>query len=145
MKEPVMKTKYAVILIGLFTLALAVGVFAQDPPKKYTFSELCENLTLTKKTSLYVKTYWEKVRGQEVTWTGIVKNVKGGRGKATIYVANKAKPTYRGYNIILTTYDIEGAGTLEIGQRIQFQGMLNNYKGRKGSPVLIYLNDVSLL
>ena len=140
-----MKKYIAIFIVLCLILVSANALQAQGTGKGYTFSELCENLTLTTQTSLYVKTYWTKVQGEQVTWTGIVKNVKGGRGKAVIYVANKAKPTYRGYNIILTTFDMERAGTLGIGQRINFRGTVSNYKGRKGSPVIIYLNEVEIL
>jgi len=140
-----MKKRSVIFLTAFLALAFVTVIQAQDPPKVTKFSELCENLSLSTKTALFVKNYWAKVKGELVTWTGIVKNVKGGRGKAVIYAANRAKPTYRGYNMVLTTFDMEGAGNLEIGKRINFRGILYNYKGRKGSPVIVYLNEVEIL
>lgn len=82
--------------------------------------------------------------GQEVTWTGKVVNVVGGKAKADIYVANKDRTIYKGYNVVLETYDLQGASKLDIGKNIKFKGVLSDYKGRKGRPIVIYLNSGEL-
>ena len=107
-----------------------------------TFTEVVDNLDLTKKTSLYVEQYWLEIKGKEVAWSGEVKSVKGGRGKAELLVANKSRSTYKGFNLVLVTHDIETASKLEIGQPIRFTGSLYKYKGRKGNPIILYLNEV---
>lgn len=122
-------------------LILASIAFAAN---QLSFKEVADNLNLTKKTSLYVKTYWQEIMGQEVYWIGKVVNVKGGKGKADIFIADKDKPLYKGYNIVLETFDLEGAGKLEIGQSLKFKGLLSDYKGKQGHPVIIYLNQVEL-
>ncbi len=108
------------------------------------FSDIVDNLDYTKKTSLFAKNYWNNIAGQEVTWNGVVKNVKGNKRSARIFVANDERPTYKGFNIVLYTKDVDMAGTLEIGQRIEFNGLLDNYKSKKGGSSVIYLKDVIL-
>jgi hypothetical protein len=131
------------IIISLAVILIVVPiVFAQG--RSPGFTEVVDNLNLSKKTSLAVKTYWLELKGQEVSWSGNVVNVKGGRGKAEIYVANKQRSSYKGYNIILETYDVEGAAKLDIGRSIKFKGLVNDYKGKQGHPVVIYLNQVEL-
>lgn len=108
------------------------------------FGEVVDMLDQTKNTSLAVKTNWQELKGQEVNWSGKVVNVKGGRGRAEILSANKGRPTYKGYNLVLETYDMTGAGDLKIGQTIKFKGIINDFKGKRGNPIIIYLNYVEL-
>ncbi len=107
-----------------------------------TFTEVVDSLDLTAKTPLYVEQYWLEVKGKEVAWSGVVKNVKGGRGKAEIQAANESRRTYKGFNLVLVTPDVARASKLEIGQPIRFTGSLYKYKGRKGNPIILYLNEV---
>jgi hypothetical protein len=120
----------------------ATGVMAGKGPG---FGELADHLNLSKRTSLHVKTYWDKMKGQTVTWTAKVHDVTGGRGKAKILAINSSRRAYRGYNLVLITYDVETAADLMIGDKIRFRGELYKYKGRKGSPVIIYLNNVEFV
>jgi hypothetical protein len=120
-------------------LILASVAFAAN---QLSFSEVADNLNASKKTALYIKTYWQEITGQEVYWIGKVADVKGGKGKADVFVADNGKPLYKGYNIVLETFDMERAGKLEIGQTIKFKGILSDYKAKKGNPVIVYLNQV---
>lgn len=143
MKEIIMRfirLTFIVFILSLISMSL---LLAQEtkPKKSITFGEVVDNLDLTQKTSMYVKEYWLKIKGQKVNWTGEVVNVKGGRNKVEVYVANKDRRTYKGYNIILIGYDKETASTFEIGQKIRFSGYLHNYKTKKGNPVVISLNE----
>ncbi len=132
------------VMLTVTTLLVFAGlVLAQTQP--FSFTQVVDKLDLSKKTSLAAKNFWTKVVGTEVTWSGKVENVKGGRGKAQILVGNDARRLYKGYNIVLTTFDIDGAASLEIGQKIRFKGYLNKYKSRRGRAVIIYLTDVQLL
>jgi len=119
-------------------LILASTAFAAN---QLSFSDVADNLNAAKKTDLYVKTYWQEITGQEVYWIGKVVNVKGGKGKADVFIADKDKPLYKGYNIVIETFDMEGAGKLEIGQTLKFKGVLNNYKAKRGNPVIVYLTQ----
>ncbi len=134
--------KHKIVL--LLTLLLLAGL-ALAQTQRYSFTQVVDKLDLSKKTSLAAKNFWGKVVGTEVTWSGKVDNVKGGRGKAQILVGNDARRLYKGYNIVLTTFDVDAAANLEIGQKIRFSGYLNKYKSRKGRAVIIYLTDVKLL
>lgn len=127
-------------LLVAAVLIIASITFAQS--NSLSFTEVADNLNLTKKTSLYVKTYWQGIMGQEVYWIGKVVNVKGGKGKAVVYIADNNRTLYKGYNIVLETFDMESAAQLEIGQTAKFKGLLSDYKGKKGNPVIVYLNQV---
>lgn len=59
-----------------------------------------------------------------------------------VYIVDKSRSLYKGYNIILTTYDVKAAGKLELGQSVKFKGLLNKYKGKKGRPIIVYLDQV---
>ena len=128
--------------ISFSLAAVLILVSIAFAANQLSFSEVADNLNLTKKTSLYVKTYWQEITGQEVYWIGKVVDVKGGKGKADVYIADKDKSLYKGYNIVLETFDMEGAGKLEIGQTLKFRGLLSNYKRKQGHPIIIYLNQV---
>jgi hypothetical protein len=128
----------------LFVAIMFLASMAVAQGKSMNFGEVSDRLNQIKNTELGVKTNWQELKGQEVAWTGKVVNVKGGHGKAEITVANKERPTYKGYNIVLETFDMTGAGGLKIGQSIKFKGIINDYKGKKGNPVVIYLNSVEL-
>lgn len=121
-------------------LIIASIAFAQS--KSLSYAEVADNLNLSEKTSLFVETYWEEVKGQEVYWIGEVVDVKGGRGKAVVYIADKSRSLYKGYNIILTTYDVKSAGKLELKQSVKFKGLLSKYKGNKDRPIIVYLDQV---
>ena len=112
---------------------------------KSDFTRVVDNLDLSKNTSLHVKTYWKKMAGTPVTMTAIVRDVSGGRGKARILAVNKSRRSYKGYNLVLVTYDVDAAADLHIGERIKFKGELLKYKSRKGNPVILYLDNVELI
>jgi hypothetical protein len=108
-----------------------------------TVAGFAESVDTTKKTSLFVKQFWSDVKGQEVTWSGKVKDVKGRRGKAEVFVANKDWKTHSGYNLVLVTRDVSSAGRLEIDQLIRFTGKLHKYKAtREGTLNIIFLSEV---
>jgi hypothetical protein len=132
--------KISFLLVSILVLASMAA--AESGSMK--FGEVVDMLDQTKNTSLAVKTNWQELKGREVNWTGKVVNVKGGRGRAEILAANKGRPTYKGHNLVLETYDMTGAGDLKIGQTIKFKGIINDFKGKRGNPIIIYLNYVEL-
>ena len=135
-----MRTTLLSVILALFFIMPPCGAAAQ----KLSFEEIVDNLDQAKQTSLHVKMYWQENQGRDVTWTGVVSNVKGGRSRAEIYVANRARQTYKGFNIVLETFDLQRAAQLKIGDTIRFTGRLNNYKGRRGRPVVVYLTEVQV-
>lgn len=56
-----------------------------------TFTEVVDSLDLTAKTPLYVEQYWLEVKGKEVAWSGVVKNVKGRKGNPIILYLNEVE------------------------------------------------------
>ena len=139
------------LLISVFVVALVGNLFAdikakaEEKEKQMSFKEYAEHLMLTKNTSLHVKNFWSKTKGKTYTWKGKVLDVKGGRGKAEIHVANDESPLYKGFNLILVSYHIDKAAALKKGQEIKFKGQVYNYKGRRGNPIIVYMNNVELL
>jgi hypothetical protein len=130
-------------IVAIFLAAVAFGFeAASQPAASPTFTEVVDSLDLATKTPLYVKQYWLENKGKEVAWGGVVKNVTGGRGKAELQVANESRRTFKGFNLVLVTHDIATASKLEIGQPIRFTGSLHKHKGRKGNPIILYLNEV---
>jgi hypothetical protein len=127
--------------ISFLLSAVLIFVSVAFAANQLSFKEVADNLNTAKKTELYVKTYWQGIMGQEVYWIGKVANVKGGKGKADVFIADSDKPLYKGYNIVVETFDMEGAGKLEIGQRLKFKGVLNDYKAKRGNPVVVYLTQ----
>ena len=117
------------------------------PPKagnSITYNEFCDNVDLSKSTSLAVKDFWTKNVGKEFTWSGKVFNVVGGRRENDIYIDNPSRINYKGYNIILVTTDKEKAATLKKGQTISFTGNVYNYKAKSNSLVIVYLKNVKI-
>ncbi|MBU0730627.1 MAG: hypothetical protein KKE17_14985 [Proteobacteria bacterium] len=129
-------------ILVLFMILLWSGITHASDTLDYV--EVLDNLSLSKQTSLHVEMYWQKIRDSQVTWKGVVQNVKGGRGKAEIYVANPDAMTYKGYNLILISYDLEAAAGLKVGDSISFSGRLQKYTGKKGRPVVITLIEAQV-
>jgi hypothetical protein len=101
------------------------------------FQQVYDNLDLKKNTKLHAKEYWKGVEGKEVSWSGAIFDVRGGRGKAQVFVANSSRTAHRGYNIVLVMHDMEKAAKLKKGQKIRFRGNLHDYDlGRQGGVVL---------
>jgi hypothetical protein len=130
------------LILAVTLILVSSIVLAGD--KSLTFGNVVDSLNLSKKTALAVKTFWQEINGQEVSWSGKVVDVKGRRDGAQICVANDERSTYKGYNIVLETYDKEAAAKLDIGDSVRFTGVLSDYKGKKGNPIVIYLNSVQI-
>ena len=139
-----MRTSISIFIVIFINIIMTSMILAQTAQSNATLSfvDVVDNLDLTKHTSLAVKNYWKQIKGAEVTWKGKVQNVKGGRGKAQILVANKERKTYNGYNIVLVTYNLDAAQDLELNQEISFTGLIYDYKGRKGNSIIVYLDEV---
>ncbi len=139
--------KKMVCLSGIFFILFSSVVFAQQNQNSggeaVSFPEFIDNMNTQKKTALHVKTYWRNMKGQDVTWVGTVYDARSRRGKAQVLVANKTRPRARGYNIVLVSNDIDAAASLEIGQKIRFSGVIHNYRGRRGRPIIVTLIDVT--
>src|SRR5689334_16046575 len=80
-----------------------------------TFVQVVDNVDERKQTKLHAQEFWKSVKSQEVTWSGEVVEVKGGSSKAKVYLADRSRPTYDGYNIIVTTTDVNKAANLSRG------------------------------
>lgn len=115
-------------------------------PEPGSFAEMRHHLNANKRTALHVTEYWKEKMGTTVTWGGKVVGATAGRGSAAqVQVANSEGPTYRGYNVMLMTSDVDTASSLEIGQRIKFRGSLMKQSPSRDGSLMITLKDVEFL
>jgi hypothetical protein len=108
-----------------------------------TFSQVVDGVDPRKNTKLAAKEYWKSVRGQEVSWSGEVVDIDGGSKKAKLYVADKSRPLYKGYNIVVVTLDVSKAASLKKGQTIRFKGLLDDYD-QKNQGAIVEVTEASL-
>lgn len=101
-----------------------------------SFGVVVDNLDVHKNTKLHVREYWKSIANQPVSWSGEVYNVKASRSKVQLLVADKSRPLYKGYNIVVNTRDVSAAADLKIGQRVRFTGTLHEYKAEREGAVL---------
>jgi hypothetical protein len=131
-------------------LSIFLGIIAACPVLTVTaapsigFGQVIDNLDGQKNTKLHVEEYWKFIKGQEVTWSGEVTDVDGGSSKAKLYVADKSRPLYDGYNIIVTTSDVSKASNIKKGQLVRFKGILDDYNSKKPGAV-IKLKEAQIL
>jgi len=109
-------------------LAIFFSIFISGAALALTFDEIRTNLDPEKNTKIAIKEYWKSIKGTEVSWSGSVFDVKGGRGKYKVYlkVGSSVNP-----NVVLVTSDEKATG-LKKNQSIKFKGRLANYKGWLG-------------
>jgi hypothetical protein len=109
------------------------------------FGEFVDRIDCKTNTRLASKSNWALLKGVQVSWSGEVSDVKAGRGRAEVYIANRQKTLYRGYNIILVTYDLKKAALLKKGQSVKFSGLPERYSCRPGVPTVITLRNGQIL
>jgi hypothetical protein len=135
------------ILFFVTTLFLIETGFGQNSKDEESipenYAEFVDNMDPMKHTDLHVKNYWQKMRGKEVTWSGDVVEAQTKRGhRAQVLIADKTKPRYRGYNIVLITPDVDAAASFNKGESVKFKGVIHDYRGRRGNPLIVTLIDV---
>jgi hypothetical protein len=95
-----------------------------------SFGELKGNLDTEKNTRVFVKEYWGKAKGREVTWRGVVTDVRGGaRKRYKVFMRVNKKAGH--YNVVLVTHQREAA-SLKKGQSIKFSGFLHDFSWVSG-------------
>lgn len=123
----------------LFVLwALYAGLFTGyvNAAENVSFPQLIDHLDERKNTKLHSKEYWSNIKGKEVIWSGEVADVDGGKSKAKVYIADKSRPTFKGYNIKFETHDVAKAANLKKGQKIRFKGLLDDYDSKEGGAII---------
>jgi hypothetical protein len=110
-----------------------------------TFESIYDNLDPKENTDIHIKAFWKKVNGLEVVWEGDVHDVRGGRGKAKIYLNYSGRPSKKGFNMLLTTYDMSEAISLKKGQHIRFRAILYKYKRTGSSGIVLYLDNAEIM
>lgn len=127
--------KIAVMLVSAAWLSLMVvaPVGAAAP----TFGQVVDGVDGSKNTKLAAKENWKKYKGQEVNWSGVVYQVdtKGSK-EAVVYVADKSRPLYKGYNIKAITTDLEKAANFKKGQAIRFKGYIDDFDSKNPGAVV---------
>ena len=100
-----------------------------------TFAEVVDGVD-QKHTKLNVQEFWNRVKDQEVTWSGDVFDVEGGKSQVRILVTDKSRPLYKGYNIRVVTHDFAKGSSLKKGQQIRFKGVLNSFHSKDAGAVI---------
>lgn len=129
------------VLPAMLTAVLSMSAMAAQ---NMTFSTVIDNLDLRKNTKLHVREYWKSIQGQQVSWSGEAYDVQGGaKSRVKLFVADKSRPLYKGYNIVVTSYDVEKAANIKKGQRVRFTGTLQDYSAKRAGAV-IEISDAQL-
>ncbi len=121
------------IIVGMLAITPLAPAVAQ---KALGFAELFDHVDLRKNTKLHAQEFWKSVKDTEVTWSGEVVDVEGGSSKVKIRAADKSRPTYKGYNIVIITHDVSKAADLKKGQRFRFKGILTGYDSKDAAAVI---------
>lgn len=129
-----MKTAILTICSAAFLAVVGMSpVLAAGP----AFGNVVDGVDGHKNTKLATKENWKKFKGQEVNWSGVVHDVDSkGSKEAKIYIADKSRPLYKGYNIELITHEIDKAATLKRGQTIRFKGIIDSFDSKDPGAVI---------
>jgi hypothetical protein len=101
-----------------------------------TLAQVMQGLSLGDNTQIAVTKYWNSINGQQVTWSGEVVDFSTRRREARVFVADTSQPLYKGYNIMVKTYDYDKVSALKKGQTIRFTGELDEYKVQEAHIVI---------
>jgi len=126
------------IAVVCFALAatLCIGLSA-TAAGNLSFGTVVDNLDLRKNTKLHVREYWRSIQDQQVSWSGEAYDVQGGaRSHVKLYLADKSRPLYKGYNIVVTTNDVDKAANIKKGQRVRFTGTLHEFNAKRAGAVI---------
>ena len=120
------------------SLALAALLVAGTAAaKSLEFGTVIDNLDLRKVTKMAASEYCKNARGTDVSWSGEVHDVKGGRRNiAKVFVADRSRPIYNGYNIVVVTSDYDKAATVKKGQRVRFTGQIDRCQLKKNGAII---------
>ena len=110
-----------------------------------TYASLVDQLNPQKNTKLQLKEIWKKYKGEEVTWSGTVVEVKDGRKSATIYLSDTSRKSYEKYNITVSVKDKERAAKLKRGQKIRVKGALYDFDHHRNGSTTIDLKPGEVL
>ena len=101
------------------------------------FDDIVDNLNTRKYAKQYVREYWQSVQDQQVSWSGEAYDVQSrSKTRAKIYIADRSRPLFNGYNIIVTTHEVEKAAAIKRGEQVKFIGTLRNYVTKRSGAVL---------
>lgn len=127
-------------IIGALTASL-IGTAAGAA--SYEFGTVIDHLDRRKVTKLHAQEYCKDAKGADVSWSGKVYDVKGGRNRAKIFVANGSRPIYRGYNIVAVSDDVDAAARVKKGQQVRVQGRISRCT-LKDKGAIIELGNASV-
>ena len=105
-----------------------------------TMGELRANLDPDKNTKAYVKEYWRKVSGKQVSGQGKVFEVHGGaRKRYKVFI--KSGDSELDYNVVLAIKYQSSVAMLKKGQVVSFTGYLHDYSWKSGQHIKKYLKN----
>jgi hypothetical protein len=132
------------ISAALLVLAFASAVPAAAPPAGPAFATVVDNLDVHKNTKLHAREYWKGIAEQRVSWSGVVTDVRGSRSHVEIYVASRARPLYKGYNLVVVTNDVKKSASLKKGDSIKFSGTLHKWRPLGSGGALLTVTNAEL-
>jgi len=109
--------------------------------RNMSFEHVYDNLDPAVNTELHVREFWKSIDGAKVVWSGVVRDVKGGRGRAKIFLHNGSRPATRNYNIVVVTFNVKKAAALKPGQKISVSGFIANYRKGKPRGIVLFLDN----
>jgi hypothetical protein len=119
------------------TLAVVAAAWALSAgAADISLAQVMKGLSLGGNTQIMVTRYWQSINGHEVTWSGEVVDFSTRRREARVFVADVSQPLYKGYNIMVKTYDYDRVAALKKGQTMRFTGELDEYKVQESRIVI---------
>lgn len=128
-------------LICAAALVMVGGMPAMAEP--LSFGQVVDGLDIKNQTKSNANGNWRKYKRQEVSWSGTVHEVDGRRDEAKVYIADKSRPLYDGFNIYFVTKDTDNANKLKRGQVVHVKGTIDDYHWH-GDTVVVKLRDAQL-
>lgn len=102
-----------------------------------SFGQVVDGVDENKNTKFAAKENWKKWKGTEVSWAGVVQNVDTkGKSEIVVYVADKSRPLYKGYNIKVISGDLAKAANFKKGQPIHFKGTLDSFDTKDAGAII---------
>lgn len=126
------KIVWSLICATALVLANSTPAMAES----LSFGQVIDGLSAKNKTKAELREVWGKFKRQEINWSGTVHDVDKSRDEAKVYIADKSRPLYEGFNIYIVTKDVDKAMKLKRGDAVHFKGLIDDYHVHDGVTVV---------
>lgn len=117
--------KVVMSLMCAAAMILAAGTPALA--ESLTVVQVIDGLNPEGKTKSEIREQWGKYKKQKISWSGTVHDIDTPRDEAKIYIADKSRPLYEGFNIYIVTKNQDRAKKLKRGDVVHFTGLIDDY------------------